>query len=172
MAKNLFGIEVGNKKIEVEKSKRVSPFDFAKAISTKTKEDIDRVESFIGTTTYSQYIINQIFTQTLVWKDSGVWRSSKMWTFMKEVNIMDISNRMHFDMLMNLVPQNPGFIKYHYKQAKDTDKDRIVLKWKFSEKDEVIEKYLKIIDEDELKEIYEEKKVWDKLHKTKKEKKK
>ena len=173
MGKNIFGLEVGKNVNEIAKVKKPSPFDFAKAICTKNKEDIEKVDSFIDTSTYSQYMLINILMQTINWKQpNGSWKKSEMWRFVKELNIMNISNRMQFDMLMNLVPVNPGYLKYSYKQFKDDDIDRVALKWKFSEKYEIIERYLKIISEDELKEIHEEKKVWDKLHKTKKEKKK
>jgi len=174
MGKNIFGMDVGNSKEVIDKVKKPSPFDFAKAICTKNKEDIEKVNKFIDTSSYSQYMLINILMQTINRKEpNGKWKNSEMWRFVKELNIMNITNRMQFDMLMNLVPPNPGFLKYHYKTFKDTDKDRIALRWKFSsDKNETIDRYLGIISDDELEEIHEEKKKWDKLYKVKKEKKK
>jgi len=173
MAKNLFGMEVNKNKNEViDKVKKPTPIDFVKAICTKDKEEIKKLEPFINNTTYSQYMINNFLTQTISWKaKNGKWKSSQMWKFMKQINIMDITNRMHFDMLLNLVPKNHGFIKYNYRAFVDKDVDRIALKWKFNQKQSIIERYLRIISEEELTEIKEEMKQWNKTHSVKKKKK-
>jgi hypothetical protein len=170
MSKNIFGMGLGDTISKIEKVKKPTPFDFAKAICTKNKEDIEKVEQYIDTSTYSQYMLINIFSQTIYWKEGDKWMSSETWRFVKELNVMNITNRMQFDMLMNLVPKNPGMLGYKYKKFTEKNKEKIALKWKFNEKDEIINQYLNLISDDELNDIMKEKKYWDKLHKTKKRK--
>ena len=137
----------------IEKKASISPFDIAKVICTK--KNIEKIEPYIDTYKYSQYMLNQIFCQNieLGYKTGNYF---ECWKIIKEINIMKISNRAHFNLLLNIIPENGGYMKYRFKQNESKEEKINALKWYFKyEKDETIYRYVEIIHEDEMNEILE-----------------
>ena len=146
---------------EAEKAKvKITGWDFARLICTKDEKERRKLEPYINTSKYSQFLINQALCQDIEVKYPKKF-IIEGWRFIKDINIMTLDNRAHFELLFNMIPQNPGYLKNRYKMLKDDEKDKIkALKWKFTEKDEVIHQYQKLISRDEMDDILEEYKMY------------
>lgn len=149
---------------EVEKAKKsasIPYYEFTKVICTK--DGIEKVEPFIDTYKYSQFMINQALCQEI---QIGYDKNSmfESWRIIKELNIMKISNRAHFNLLFQIIPKNAGYIKYRFKHVESKEEKINALKWYFkNEKEETIYKFVNIISDEEVNEIMAEYEIFKKI---------
>lgn len=148
--------------VEESKSAPIQYYDFTKVICTK--EGQDKVDPFIDTYKYSQFMINQAFCQEIQigWDKENLYPAWKV--ISRNLNIMKISNRAHFNLLMEIIPKNGGYLKYRFKNVESKEEKINALKWYFrNEKDETIYKYVNIISDEEMSEIMEEYEIYKKI---------
>jgi len=122
-----------------DKPEDVTPYDFVRCLCTKNQQDKVRLLRYIETSKYSQFLLNNFFINPYHWeyiKDS-------------EVNIMTLTNTMHFEILFNIIPENKGFIKYLHKRSEYTT-EVSALMWFFNTNDDLATKYSRIINTNEL----------------------
>lgn len=157
---NVFGVEVGKKKKEEEEKKqKIQPWDFVRVICTK--EGREDILPYVKTSVYSQYVINNAFTQPIkIFQRETLEHLDAI----KSINCMDIDNIAHFEMLYNTIPKNPGYIKNRFKKMKEII-ELEALYWKYGEKQSVIDKYIKIITDEDVQEIVKEYKKYKKMFK-------
>ena len=144
MAIDLFGNQV-KPPVPVEEPDEITFYSFIQCICTKRGRA--KLTPYLKTGKYSQFLINNVFMQPPYTE------------LIMKLNMISITNEVHFTILFEEIPRNKGYLKNLLKKAAD-NKMLKAMNWKFEQRPEILLEYIELMDEEAVEDIIEEHKVY------------